>query len=471
MTIQTPSRFIVALHEWLRPWRLCLILGMLGAVPLVFLTPPFQVPDEHQHFFRAYQLSEGRARSIVVDGKAGAVLPSSLPEVAAQFLGSLAFHIARPPKAQPLAAERGASFHRPLDPDRREFVDFTGAAFYSPLPYLPQAAAIGFGRAIGAGPLVLFYMARLANAIATVSMLAWALRLMPTGQRVGLLLALLPIAIFVYGSLSPDSLLIAAAFLFTALMARGCLRGRWTAGEVVTSIASGLVFCSLKPVYAPLLLLGLPAALRRGSTSHALAVLALVCSITLGATALWLSYTSSALVLQKPGTDISGQIAFIAGDPGGYARVVYWTILRRWHEYREQLVGVLGWLNIRLPAFAYVLPLVGLLFCIPTSCGKAQRLPLIAVPWIAVLVGSSALLVMTALYLYWTPVGDDDVVGVQGRYFLPLMAPLAVAFGSMVRFRTSPRADGYAMLGLALVIAILVLTTQVTIVSTFARLG
>jgi hypothetical protein len=26
----------------------CLLLGLLGALPLVVLTPPFQVPDEHQ---------------------------------------------------------------------------------------------------------------------------------------------------------------------------------------------------------------------------------------------------------------------------------------------------------------------------------------------------------------------------------------------------------------------------------------
>jgi hypothetical protein len=32
---------------------LMLILGALGSVPLVFLTPPFQVPDEAQHFFQS----------------------------------------------------------------------------------------------------------------------------------------------------------------------------------------------------------------------------------------------------------------------------------------------------------------------------------------------------------------------------------------------------------------------------------
>ena len=182
-------------------------------------------------------------------------------------------------------------------------------------------------------------------------------------------------AVFLYGSLSPDSPVIAATFLFTALMTRGCLLGRWTAGEVVTSIASALVFCMLKPVYAPLLLLGLPAAFRRENRKHALAVVALVCGTALGATALWLTYASSAQVLPKPGTNVAEQLAFITGSPSGYARFLYWTLLRRWPDYYDQTIGLLGWLNVRLPEFAYLLPLAGLVFSIPAQCSQGQRLP------------------------------------------------------------------------------------------------
>ena len=39
------------------------------------------------------------------------------------------------------------------------------------------------------------------------------------------------------------------------------------------------------------------------------------------------------------------------------------------------------------------------------------------------IVATSTILLMTALYLTWTPVGKYMVDGIQGRYFLPL-APL-----------------------------------------------
>ena len=61
-----------------RPALICFLLGLLGALPLVALTPPFQVPDESQHFLRAYQLSELRIGAIVQDGDTKAMLPSSL---------------------------------------------------------------------------------------------------------------------------------------------------------------------------------------------------------------------------------------------------------------------------------------------------------------------------------------------------------------------------------------------------------
>ena len=132
---------------WLRPPLVCFLLGLLGVVPLVILTPPFQVPDENQHFYRAYQLSELRMGGTVRDGAAGAILPSSLIELTDRFTGSRALWPDKPITVQPL---RGTwlAFDRPLDPDRRDFIS-TSTANSSPLPYLPQsirqkAGSVGF---------------------------------------------------------------------------------------------------------------------------------------------------------------------------------------------------------------------------------------------------------------------------------------------------------------------------------------
>ena len=138
---------------WSFPMLLCLLVGLLGTLPLVILTPPFQVPDEAQHFERAYQISEGGLRAEVHDGVAGAELPASLPALVRKCLGTDAILALRRVTPAPLA--RSAALRAmPLDPGQQRFVDFTGAAVYPPLAYLPQAAGIAIGRALGAGPLV-----------------------------------------------------------------------------------------------------------------------------------------------------------------------------------------------------------------------------------------------------------------------------------------------------------------------------
>ena len=104
-----------------RPALICFLLGLLGALPLVALTPPFQVPDESQHFLRAYQLSELRIGAIVQDGETKAMLPSSLIELIERFLGTRAVLAPRPITAQPLQ-QTWMALDWPLEPRRRELV-------------------------------------------------------------------------------------------------------------------------------------------------------------------------------------------------------------------------------------------------------------------------------------------------------------------------------------------------------------
>ncbi len=452
--------------EWLSPAVVCFLLGLVGVVPLVALTPPFQVPDEPQHFFRAYQLSELRVRCMVRDGAAGTILPSSLIELTERFLGSREIHTNRPITGQPLR-DTWLALKQPLDPDRREFIDFSGAALYSPLPYLPQIIAIAVGRWAGAGPLVMLYLARLANVLVALVLLSWAVRLMPIGREAVVVAGLLPMAAFECASASPDAAIIGTAFLFTAVALRGQLRARWTTREVATAAVSGLVFCSLKPVYAPLLVLGIPAALTRGRIKHTLLVHAVILGVGLGGTAIWLRFASSVLVLPFAGTSLWDQVYHIVAYPLAYIRTIATSFWYRGGFYYRSLVGVLGWLTLSLPSFAYVLPAGALLLSVLMQPRNVLRLPVYAVVWNTFLLGTSAALTMTWLYLYQTPVGGWAVDGVQGRYFIPLLA-LAVAIAcSVVRLRPSRKASQAAFLAVTVIIATELLITNLAIVRAY----
>src|SRR3984893_11168681 len=449
-----------------RPALICFILGLLGALPLVALTPPFQVPDESQHFLRAYQLSELRIGAIVQDGETKAMLPSSLIDLIEGFLGTRAVLAPRPITAQPLQ-QTWMALDRPLEPGRRELVSLEYTT-YPPSPYLPQAIAIAAGRWLGAGPLALLYIGRLANALVALIVLASAVRLMPVGRELTMLFGLLPMAIYEYASVSPDAAVITTAFLFTAVALGGQLRTRWTAGEVAVAMASGLVFCGQKPVYAPLLLISLPAALVQGRVRHTLLVHTAITAIVLGGTAAWMGYASRYYSLPS-GSSVSGQAAFIAAHPLAYLEAVagQFSYLHLRFLYWNG-VGTFGYLKVYLPDFAYyVLPLCGVLLGTLAQPRDTPGLAALAVAWDALLLAGAWVLIITAAYLFWYPVGSATADHVTGRYFLPLLALVAAMWCSVVRVPLSWRASLATLLMLVAVIIAESATTALIIVRAY----
>lgn len=454
----------------LYPATICLVLGLVGALSMVVLTPPLQVADEGQHFARAYQLSELHVWSRTHDGEFGDDLPASLTAFIVRFLGTAEAHVTRGVPTLPLDSTLKA-LDQPLNPHERSFLAFPGAASYSPLPYIPQASAIGFGRLLAWSPLALLYLARLANAVAAVVLVAAAVRLAPVGKEILLVVGLLPMALYEYASASPDAMVIASALLFTALALRMQLRGCWSRAEMAGAIASSLVFCSLKPVYLPLLLVGLfPAVLRREIRTRALVTHGILVAFVVGATFAWLRSTASVFVLPRAGTSGPGQTAFIAHHLPSYAAILWATLRTNLVLYYKSMVGAFGWMLVLSPTIAYVLPLVSGLVLLVYRDRRDEQATRAGAAWSLALAACCGLLVLTALYVMWTPVGAPLVEGVQGRYFLPIAGIAAFALLRLMPRLPSRAPDGAALLCCAVLYIVQLAIADMTIVSAFAVL-
>ena len=53
---------------------------------MICITPPFQVPDEVNHFYRAYQIADGHWKAEQHTQRLGGQIPRSLIKVAEPFL-------------------------------------------------------------------------------------------------------------------------------------------------------------------------------------------------------------------------------------------------------------------------------------------------------------------------------------------------------------------------------------------------
>ncbi len=448
------------------------VLGAAGSIPLVFLTPPFQVPDEMQHFYRAYELSELRMRAQVQNGVAGDTLPQSLIQLVQSSVytaDGINYPITPAPIAKTLKL---ASI--PLDKSKTQFVAFAGSAFYSPLPYLPQALGIALGRALGLGPLYLLYLGRLFNCVAALALIGFAVYVMPRAEELILIIGLLPMCLFLYSSLSPDASVIACALAFTALSFSASVRRHWRPLDIVIATGAAAVFCSLKPVYTPILLSGLvPGLFRSDEIAKAIRSHVIILTVTLGFTIGWLVFAKSAITPPLDGARPELQAIFVLQHPAFFVRTIVHTLrLETILSYYIEAVGTFGWLTVMIrPLSVYVLPLLSFfLVWIFGFRGTVKSSVGLSLCHIALVI-ASALLVMTAMYLMWTQVGQDHIEGVQGRYFLPILGLAGMAVLELAP-NTCPIGPKWLALGtLSAIIVIEVVAMDATIIRAFQVLS
>lgn len=411
----------------------CFLVGLLCSIPLIFLTPPFQIPDEAQHFYRAYQISEGQILAEVKDRVAGGRLPSSLINLSSDYLGSRSIHTARP-IIKRFWSVFFEGFATPLLPDRREFIDFSGAAFYSPLPYIPQSSAIAVGRIFGAGPLVLMYLARLVNVIVAIFLISLAVRRSPFSKPGFMAAGLLPMSVYLFASLSPDAMVIGSVFLYTSLALEAYVNKKWIISDIVMAIICATIFCSSKIVYAPLILIAFFSVLNNDSRIESLGIQAALITIPISITAVWLHTVSGLIVPVKIGVNIAAQLQHVMVHPLLFMQAIAHSFLLHGF-YFFTIIGVLGWLTLKLPAISYCLPIVTFFISVFSVSQIKFVRSSFALLWWGVLALSSIVLVMLALYLYWTAVAAITVDGVQGRYFIPVIPLLmTVITGALSTF-------------------------------------
>lgn len=407
-----------------------LFAGLLGVFGLafVFALPPIQTPDEPSHFHRAYQVSEGIFFTHPVGEWGGGEIPVSVLRVSEQF-NFLVFHPERHTTAEPFEVLRSM----PLNAEERRAVPFPGSAYYSCVPYVPQALGIAAARAVGCGPLGLLYAGRLANLALAVTLLFLAVRIIPVFKLVLGSVALIPIAVQQVSSLNADGSAIPVAFLFTAFVVR------WAVGEervmqrrdiaVLLGLAAWLTLCKFPYALLVLLYLGVPAA-RLGSRKRYLALGAALFLVAFGIGAALTQLkdnTPDRLVPANRGASISQQTEFIQRHPLRYAKILAFTATQHAKIYLDQC-SMLGWLDTT------VNPLTMHLFWIFLAIlSLADRAWPLAPNWRLLAAGVCAAVlcmcvIVTSCYVVGCPVRAGIVNGPQGRYFLPIALLLLLPF-------------------------------------------
>ena len=419
----------------LSPERVVLVLGLAFGLPLVFLTPPFQVPDEPSHFYRAFQISELRPLSLVSLNRGyrlGTLLPKSLAAlVDASDVANVRFQVHRKVDPAKVLAARDI----PLSPHDRAYLPVLP---YPPPAYLPQAVGIGLGRLFGGSPLVLFYLARVFALGAWLALVFLAVRTTPVLKWTYVLLALMPMTLYLAASTSADSIVIAASFLLSAQLlswAYDATKDRISRADIASVIGVAVVVALSKALYLPVLLLFFLVSWKKFETrTRYVLTFCVIVTVSLGAYFGWSQLTRWAVEpgptmdlsrhvvdgSYAPGASALRQLAFIRSNPWAFVSAVATTVSapKVLFYYLNSFVGMLGWLDVLLPTwlpFAYlaVLIVVSLASGSPAAVGWTDKALALGVFAVTAVAG------MLFMYLIYSTVGMSVVVGFQGRYLIP----------------------------------------------------
>ncbi|HYS55034.1 MAG TPA: DUF2142 domain-containing protein [Thermoanaerobaculia bacterium] len=388
-------------------------MAVLG-LAYVFVTPPMRVPDEHLHFFRSAAIANGH----LVPTGGGKADSAPIP----QGLKTLVWVMSWVDSSGKFTRGQFQTAIRiPLEPIKQPVVDFP--AWYTPVPYLPQAFAVVVGRMFNIRPLIIFYAGRIANLAVAIVLIALAMRLAPSYQNIIAATALLPMAPFELASWSADALTLAVAILFIAIM----VEGGGTAALIVFAFVLGLC----KPAYFLLAVLVFAIPGRRLQAKFAV-----VASMAV-ATIVSFGYARAASFQQRTGLPIdpAAQLQCVIHDPLRFARALLADVAIHGRYYLEGTVGRFGLNELPLPTIIVILEVVTLIAAAMTS----QRVlnPVGRLVAILIFIVTAAGIVLSQ-YMVWSIVCGDTIEGVQGRYFLPIV-PLALLAIGWNRWRFDPR--------------------------------
>jgi uncharacterized membrane protein len=394
-----------------------LALALCAGLYMVFVTGPFQAPDEPIHFFRAYQISEGQVLGTRIGDKTGGWLPEEIFNVTETVRG-VAFHA---DKKIPIENMKKV-FIETFDGKKRVFVVFP--VVYPPFCYLPQAMGIAAGRLCGLSAMGMAYAGRLASLLCWIGFVFSAIQLTPAFKWVIVLVALMPMTIFLASSLSADTMIISCSILFAAIVLRGATaEGKLSPRLRITLMALCIIISMMKLVYFPLvsLVFIIPSGRFGGIRNKALYCMGVV-AVSFVAAALW-SFEMKRVYMHLNNSNMGEQLSFILADPRRYIALLWKTMLNGWYAYLVSFTGVLGWLDTWIPIWiyrTYYLMLIGTALIDgggTSSLSYRNKTFLAGTCWLIVI------LIATSQYLIWTEPGAYVLEGVQGRYFIPLAVP------------------------------------------------
>lgn len=429
----------------------------LYTIPIICLfylacMPTFKNHDELWHWFRSYEVSIGKFMTEVNGDVLGTEMPESVSKAATDNWITITYGKV----LEYLGLE--------LEPEKTTNLYSATSAVYSAVQYIPQGIGIFLARIFTSKVLLLAYAGRLFNMILALTCLYFAIKIIPFGKKIMLLAAYIPIAIEGFASLSPDAIIISVSFLYIAYI----LKLAFSKEDEIIGIKQliflaimSIVIALCKIVYVPLVFLLLLIPKEKFKKNKKMLNVIIIIAISFILNLLWLKMTGVYLANFRDG-DSAIQIQNLFAHPITFIQNCLYTFNIFESSWIVTMYGQnLGWgefihVHDFVPYTLFILTL-WVMFTDETIKEKFTIFQNVIMTFVILAIVG---LMLISLFVNWTYCGNDYIMGVQGRYFIPLLPLIVYVIGSNLKVKTKYKEENTIKL-----IGIVGMVSQILVIS------
>lgn len=422
------AAFVMVFGSWLMVLRkekiaiTFVILAFFTGCIYIFALPPFAVPDEGSHIITAYSKSSRLLGKESVDDKGNVVADSNI--------GLLYFTREEyPTKDSYIRYVKGAAGKSTNFGKSQE--SLAAPLNKNVVGYFPQVLGMSLARIFrGSGEQILL-LGRLFALLWYCFIMYFTIKIFPFNKMIAFAVGLLPMTMQQVCSFSYDSVLMGLSFLLISyILWLVYTKDEVKIGDIIIISGVMLGIVMIKYIYTPIigLLIFVPKKkfkFTREKKRTIIGMLGVSVSLEIFSKITLITKAAEHDVMIRPDGLYQYSIEYIMKNLGDTIVVVVRTIIENSSVYLESMIGdPLGWFEIKIPGIIIIGFVIILIFsAIPNRESKlfSGKIRIITSGIILLI----SMLIFAALLISYTYIGADTILGVQGRYFIPIL-PLAL---------------------------------------------
>lgn len=398
---------------------------------LVFnlVTPPFQAPDEFNHFYRTYQIADGHFLPERTKDRLGGEIPVCFNEFILPYTFAATNLKYTFDKGDVLKG-----FDIPFSDKITEFKDFPNTAYYSPISYLPQATGVFILKQFNCSVATIYYGGRFCSFLFWLVVMFLVITILPIYKWFFTTLILLPMNIYLANSFSADTVTNCLSLLLIALVLKHIFTEGILTKKDLLIIFVLIIFLALaKLVYVGLAFILI--LIHANKFKNVLAKYTYIIGVFLFTSIVVYAWSSIIMNYYIKFTDYNpNHIFYIGISPCGdyyaqkeyilnhgfyFLKVIYHSIFNHPQQYLLGYIGAFGQSDIALPISIYGFSFLFILFLasVEFNSFKLSGIQKIVVFSAAIF---SFVFLLLSQHLIWDCLGEGVVDMVQGRYLIPI---------------------------------------------------